>query len=48
MVIFLFDERAVEPFEVGLSKQLLCVVDPDAGRTGALLIRRVARLSCEA
>jgi len=34
--------RAVEPFEVGLTKQLLCVVDPDAGRIGALLIRRVA------
>jgi len=34
--------RAVESFEVGLTEQFLCVVDPDAGRIGALLIRRVA------
>jgi hypothetical protein len=38
----MLSRRAVEPFEVGLTKQLLCEVDPNAGRIGALLIRRVA------
>jgi hypothetical protein len=38
----ILSRRAVEPFEVGLTKQLLCKVDPNAGRIGALLIRRVA------
>jgi hypothetical protein len=36
----ILSRRAVEPFEVGLTKQLLCVVDPNAGRIGELLIRR--------
>jgi hypothetical protein len=40
----ILSRKAVEPFEVGLTKQLLCEVDPNAGRIGALLIRRVARL----
>jgi hypothetical protein len=38
----ILSRKAVEPFEVGLTKQLLCEVDPNAGRIGALLIRRVA------
>jgi hypothetical protein len=33
-------EIELKPFEVGLTKQLLCVVDPNAGRIGELLIRR--------
>jgi hypothetical protein len=36
----ILSRRAVEPFKVGLTKQLLCEVDPNAGRIGALLIRQ--------
>jgi uncharacterized protein YaeQ len=38
----ILSRRAIEPFEVGLPKQLLWVVDPNAGRIGAVLIHRVA------
>jgi hypothetical protein len=38
----ILSRRAVEPFEVDLTKQLFCVVDPNAGRIEELLIRRVA------